>query len=133
MMGGQNEKTRFTEKTDGFCGLLSQKERTAVIILTEDEYPDMFLVKKGMKWINQMGCSALGIGPEKSMKGLHSWPLESVENAVRVLKGIGYEKIGICGMLSTSNMVLSAAARIPDITLTICMTPMDWVYGSASC
>ena len=121
-------KIRFTERTDGFCGLLSQQEGKAVIILTEDEYPDMFLVKKGMKWINQMGCSALGIGPEKSMKGLHSWPLESVENAVRYLKGIGYEKIGICGMSSGSNMALSAAARIPDITLTIGMTPMDWVY-----
>ena len=27
-----------------------------------------------------------------------------------------------------SNVALSAAARIPEITLAIALTPMDWVY-----
>ncbi len=36
-----------------------------------------------------MGVSAMGIGPEKEMRGVHSWPLENVENAVRVLQTQG--------------------------------------------
>ena len=121
---------QFTEIRDGFCGLFSQipDDRKSVVLVAEDETPDSFLVRTAMKWLNRMGVSSMGIGPEKSMQGLHSWPLENVENAVRYLKAVGYERIGICGMSSGSNMALSAAARIPEITLTVAMTPMDWVY-----
>ena len=70
----------------------------------------------------------MGIGPEKYMKGVHNWPLENVENAVHFLQSKGYEKFGVIGSSFGSNMALSAAARIPEITLTIALTPMDWVY-----
>lgn len=121
---------RFNEQGDGFCGLLSQipNDNSKIIIVAEDQVPDSFLVKAFMKWLNKLGVSSMGIGPEKSMKGLYNWPLENVENAVRYLKNAGYKRIGICGISSGSNMALSAAARIPDITLTIALTPMDWVY-----
>lgn len=124
------KKIRFTEKNNGFCGLFSETpgKREAAIILMNDDGPDVFLSKVGLKWLNGMGLAAMAVGPEKSMKGLRSWPLECVENAVRHLEGAGYKRIGICGMSAGSNMALSAAARIPDITLTIAMTPMDWVY-----
>ena len=124
------KKIRFTEKSDGFCGLFSEapEKQEAVLILMNDDGPDDFLSKVGSKWLNHMGLAAMAVGPEKSMKGLHSWPLENVENAVRRLKQAGYERIGICGVSAGSGMALNAAARIPDITLTIAMTPMDWVY-----
>ena len=124
------KKIRFTEKSNGFCGCFSGTVgmQEAAIILTNDDGTDDFLSKVGMKWLNGMGLAAMAVGPEKGMKGLYSWPLENVENAVRHLKGNGYKKIGICGVSAGSNMALSAAARIPDITLTIAMTPMDWVY-----
>ena len=123
-------KTRFTENSSGFCGLLSEipGKKEAAILLMNDDGPDDFLSKIGMKWLNGMGLAAMAVGPEKSRKGLHSWPLENVENAVQYLRSIGYKKTGICGVSAGSNMALSAAARIPDITLTIAMTPMDWVY-----
>ena len=121
---------RFTEKSNGFCGLFSEipGEKEAAVILMNDDDPDDFLSNIGMKWLNQMGLAAMAVGPERSRKGLYNWPLESVENAVRYLKETGYKKIGICGMSAGGSMALSAAARIPDITLTIAMTPMDWVY-----
>ncbi len=121
---------RFTEKRDGFCGLLSQipNEGNKIIIVAEDQVPDSFLVKAFMVWLNKLGVSSMGIGPEKSMNGLYNWPLENVENAVCYLKKLGYKRIGICGISSGSNMALSAAARIPDITLTIALAPIDWVY-----
>ena len=81
-----------------------------------------------MKWLNRSGVSAMGVGPEKYMKGVHNWPLENVENAVKLLRSQGYDKVGVIGSSFGSNMALSAAVRIPDITLTIALTPMDWVY-----
>ena len=124
------KKIRFTEKSNGFCGCFSGTtgKQKAAIILMNDDGPDDFLSRIGIKWLNGMGLAAMAIGPEKGMKGLHSWPLENVENAVRHLKGAGYKRIGICGVSAGSSMALSAAARIPDITLTIATTPMDWVY-----
>ena len=123
-------KIPFTTKKDGFCGLFSPtaENTNAAIIVLEDGPPDSLLVKKALKWINLMGISAMGIGPEKEMKGVHSWPLENIENAVHFLQSQGYEKFGVCGSSFGSNMALSAAARIPEITLTIAFTPMDWVY-----
>ena len=80
--------THFTMKKDGFCGLFSPitVNRNAAVIILEDGPPDSFLVKTALKWINRMGVSAMGIGPEKEMKGVHNWPLENVENAVRLMK-----------------------------------------------
>ena len=78
----------FTVENDGFCGLFSptHRNRNAAIIVLEDGHPDSFIVKTAMKWLNRSGVSAMGIGPEKYMKGVHNWPLENVENAIRFLQ-----------------------------------------------
>lgn len=122
--------TQYTVEKDGFCGLFSpiKENRKAAVIVLEDGHPDSYVVKTAMKWLNKSGVSAMGIGPEKYMKGVHNWPLENVENAIHFLKSKGYEKFGVIGSSFGSNMALSAAARIPEITLTIALTPMDWVY-----
>ncbi len=121
---------RYIVEKDGFCGLFSpiKDNRNAAVIVLEDGHPDSFIVKTAMKWLNRSGVSAMGVGPEKYMKGVHSWPLENVENAVSFLQLQGYDKVGVIGSSFGSNMALSAAARIPKITLTIALTPMDWVY-----
>ena len=120
----------FTVEKDGFCGLFSPiaDNRNAAVIILEDGPPDSCLVKTALKWLNRSGVSAMGIGPEKSMKGVHNWPLENIENAVRFLRSQGYDRVGVIGSSFGSNMALTAAARIPEITLTIALTPMDWVY-----
>ncbi len=121
---------QYTVKKDGFCGLFSpiKENKGAVVIVLEDGHPNSYIVKKAMKWLNKSGVSAMGIGPEKYMKGVHNWPLENVENAVHFLKSQGYDRFGVIGSSFGSNMALSAAARIPEITLTIALTPNDWVY-----
>ncbi len=121
---------QYTVKKDGFCGLFSpiKDNNGAVVIVLEDGHPNSYIVKKAMKWLNKSGVSAMGIGPEKYMKGVHNWPLENIENAVHFLKSQGYDRFGVIGSSFGSNMALSAAARIPEITLTIALTPNDWVY-----
>ena len=121
---------QYTVERDGFCGLFSPIEgnKNAAVIVLEDGHPDSYIVKTAMKWLNRSGVSAMGVGPEKYMKGVHNWPLENVENAVKLLRSQGYDKVGVIGSSFGSNMALSAAVRIPEITLTIALTPMDWVY-----
>ena len=122
--------TQYTVEKDGFCGLFSPigTNRNAAVIILEDGHPDSFVVRTAMKWLNKTGVSAMGVGPEKYMRGVHSWPLENVEHAVGFLRSHGYDRVGVIGSSFGSNMALSAAARIPEITLTIALTPMDWVY-----
>ena len=105
----------FTVEKDGFCGLFSSiaENRNAAVIILEDGYPDSYLVRTALKWLNRSGVSAMGVGPEKSMKGVHNWPLENIETAVRFLRSQGYDRVGVIGSSFGSNMALSAAARIP--------------------
>ena len=121
---------QYTTEKDGFCGLFSPiaDNRKAAVIVLEDGHPNNYIVKTAMKWLNRSGVSAMGIGPEKYMRGVHNWPLENVENAIRFLQSRGYDRFGVIGCSFGSNMALSAAARIPEITLTIALSPMDWVY-----
>ena len=44
------------------------------------------------------------------------------------LKANGNHKIGIAGASTTGTLALTAAAMFPDITLTIAMTPSDFVW-----
>ena len=92
--------TQYTVKKDGFCGLFSpiKENKKAAIIILEDGHPDSYVVKTAMKWLNRSGVSAMGVGPERYMKGVHNWPLENVENAVRFLRSKGYEKFGVIGI-----------------------------------
>jgi len=55
------KKIRFTEKSNGFCGCFSGMlgEREAAIILMNDDGPDDFLSRIGMKWLNGMGLAAM--------------------------------------------------------------------------
>ncbi len=110
----------FTVKKDGFCGLFSPaaENRNAAVIILEDGSPDSFLVKTALKWINRMGVSAMGVGPEKSMKGVHSWPLENIENAVSFLQSQGYDRVGVCGAIYRNNSTtISAGTAAPKIQI----------------
>lgn len=51
-----------------------------------------------------------------------------METAISWLKANGNRKIGIAGASTTGTLALTAAAMFPDITLTIAMTPSDFVW-----
>lgn len=103
---------------------------TAVILLLGGGGSNM-LTKRVAKWFMKKGVSALCIGPEDGL-GYHSFPLECVEEAIRFLKAQGNHRIGILGASITTIPALISAARFPEITLTIAVTPCDFVLQGFS-
>lgn len=88
------------------------------------------LLTKGVaRWFTKQGVNALCLGAEK---GYHSFPLESVETAIRFLQQQGNRRIGILGASITTIPALTAAARFPEISLTIAVTPCDFVLQGFS-
>ena len=68
------------------------------------------------------------MSPGKKDYGHHNYPLERIEKAMAWLKLHGNEKIGIAGASTTGTLALTAASLFGDISLTIAMTPSDFVW-----
>lgn len=119
---------RFNLKEDGFYGRYCPvtQSKSAIIVVTDDDVKDT-ISKAQVKWFNQNGISALAISPEKSEKGCHSYPLERIEKGILFLKEKGYSKIGIIGISASAMVALTSASLFHDITMTIALTPSDFV------
>ena len=89
------------------------------------------LTKGVAKWFVKRGVSALCVGPEDGL-GYHSFPLECVEEAIQFLKARGNRRIGILGASITTIPALVSAACFSEITLTIAVTPCDFVLQGFS-
>lgn len=103
----------------------------AAIILLLGSGGTGMLTKGVAKWFVKRGVNTICIGPEDGL-GYHSFPLERVEEAIRFLKAQGNHRIGILGASITSIPALVSAARFPEITLTIAVTPCDFVLQGFS-
>lgn len=120
---------KFDIKRDGFYGKLYPAgaiDQAAMIVVSDDDVDGMGS-KISCKWIAERKLCALAVSPEKGAKGCHSFPLEQVEHAVSFLKKKGCRKIGIMGASASAMIALTAASCFPDITLTIVLTPSDFV------
>ena len=99
----------------------------AVITMIGDD-PEDRLARSAVKWLCGCGVNVLTMSPAKKDYGHHNYPLERVETAISWLKANGNRKIGIAGASTTGTLALTAAAMFQDITLTIAMTPSDFVW-----
>jgi len=123
------KKIYFTPEKDGFYGAYFENEKKtdkAMILMLGDAVDDRMALS-GVKWIHRQGCHALTMAPAKKDYGHHNYPLERFEKAIDLLKAQGNQKIGIAGASTTGMMALLAASYYPDITLTIAMSPPDFV------
>lgn len=68
------------------------------------------------------------MSPAKKDYGHHNYPLERIENAIRWLKVHGNKKVGIVGASTTGTLAFTAASYFEDITLTIGLTPSDFIW-----
>ena len=110
---------------------LQCSQARAAVILLLGSGGNSVLTKGVAKWFVRQGVSALCLGPEDGL-GYHSFPLENVEAAIRFLKEQGNRKIGVLGASITTIPALTAAARFPEISLTIAVTPCDFMLQGFS-
>ena len=119
----------FDAVTDGFCGsyypLKGKTDKTFIAMFGDDT--DDYLAKGGVKYLHAKGCSVMTMAPDKKDYGHHNYPLERIETAIRFLKEKGHSKIGIIGLSTTGMVALAAASYIPDITLTVALSPSDFI------
>lgn len=116
-------------KEHGFYGVYypCEKDTVCAMILMLGDSSDDLLARTGARWVHDQGIAALCMSPAKKDYGHHSYPLERFGKAIQYLKHLGYKKIGIVGASTTGMMALLAASYYPEITLTIAMTPPDFV------
>ena len=99
----------------------------AVIAMLGDD-PEDYMARSAVKWLLRLGVNILTMSPAKKDYGHHNYPLERIEKAMAWLKLHGNEKIGIAGASTTRTLALTAASIFSDISLTIAMTPSDFVW-----
>ncbi len=124
------DKKMFSPDKDGFYGAWypcpgSQTDRALILMLGDDS--DDRMAVSGAKWIHRSGISALAMSPAKKDYGHHNYPLERFGKAIEFLRSQGIDKIGIVGASTTGMLALIAASYYPDITLTIAVSPSDFV------
>ena len=119
----------FTAEQDGFVGAYyggPADSRKAVILMLGDSSTDR-MARCGAGWLIRNGCHALCMSAGQTDYGHHNYPLERFGKAIAFLKSKGIEQIGIAGASTTGMLALVAASYYPDITLTIAMSPSDFV------
>jgi len=123
------KKTYFTVENDGFYGAYfkcKSDSNKAVILMLGDNIDD-FMALAGAKWLIKRGCNVMTMSPAKNDYSHHSYPLERFEKAIAYLKSKGNNKIGIAGASTTGMLSLVAASYLHDITLTVAISPSDFV------
>ena len=123
------KKQIFIPEIDGFYGAFypnNSPSDKAMIIMLGDSSDDRLAVS-GAKWIHELGCHALTMSPGRKDYGHHNYPIERFGSAIAFLKERGIRKIGIAGASTTGMLALVAASYYADITLTIAMSPSDFV------
>ena len=120
----------FDVETAGFYGAYwacKTPSNCAMIAMIGDD-PEDYMARSCVKWLLKQDINVLTMSPAKKDYGHHNYPLERVEAAINWLKNHGIRKIGIVGASTTGTLALTAATYFSDITLTIGMTPSDFIW-----
>ena len=124
------KKQHFEMESDGFYGAYwrcKTDSNDAVIAMIGDDSED-YLARSAVKWLHKLGLNVMTMSPAKKDYGHHNYPLERIENAIQWLKAHGNQQIGIVGASTTGTLALCAASYFNDITLTIALTPSDFIW-----
>ena len=123
------KKQIFTVEKDGFCGAWYANpvgSRRGMILMLGDSAEDRMAVC-GAKWLHENGCHVMAMSPDKKEYGHHNYPLERFEKAIAFMNAQGCERLGIIGASTTGMLALVAASYYPEITLTIAVSPSDFI------
>ena len=119
----------FSVRADGFYGAYFKNPAECyhgVILMLGDRIDDA-MVKMGVKWLHGQGCNVLTMAPETKDYAFHNFKIEYFEEAIKALKKRGNVKFGIMGASTTGMAALAAASLIPELTLTVAISPSDYI------
>ena len=119
----------FRIGSDGFNGAwypCSSASRKGMILMLGDSSEDR-MAKTAAKWLNRQGIHVMAMSPDRKDYGHHSYPLERFEKAIAFMKAHGCEKLGVAGASTTGMMALLAASYYPELSLTVAISPPDFV------
>ncbi|MCQ2469097.1 MAG: acyl-CoA thioester hydrolase [Ruminococcus sp.] len=120
----------FSVENDGFYGAYwknSTETNAGIIAMVGDDIED-HMAKSFVKWFHRLGLNVMTMSPAKKDYSHHNYPLERIETAMKWLMEQGNLKVGIIGASTTAMVSLAAASRFPDITLTIALSPSDFIW-----
>ena len=121
------KKIKETEKGFYGCYWPVEGSRCAILAMLGDDCED-YMAKSAVKWLQKkFQVSVLTLSPAHKDYSHHNLPVERIGAANTYLKPQGIEKFGIAGASTTGMYALLAASYYPEITLTIAMTPADFV------
>ena len=130
LKGAIMKHIHFDVEPDGFYGAYwkCKKPTNFAIIAMLGDDPEDYMAKSCVKWLKKQNLNVLTMSPAKKNYSHHNYPLERIEKAILWLKQNGNDKIAIAGASTTGTLALTAASYFNDITLTIAMTPSDFIW-----
>ena len=121
-----------TVKKQGFESILYRGNDTKekVVIVISGSNGGMRLTEKEARFYHENGIPALALAlfkTKQTQRNLERVPIEYVKRAVKWLKRLGYQKIGIDGLSKGSELALIAGSMFPDISCVIARVPSYFV------
>ena len=123
------KKQVFRIESDGYYGAwypAPAESKRGFILMLGDSAEDR-MARTGAKWLNQQGIHVMAMSPDKRDYGHHNYPLERFGKAIKFMKAQGCEMIGVVGASTTGMMALLAASYYSELSLTIAISPPDFV------
>lgn len=121
------QKIKETEKGFYGCYWPVEGSKCAIIAMLGDDC-EYHMAKSSVKWLQKkFRINVLTLSPAHKDYGHHNLPVERIGAAISYLQIRGIQKIAIAGASTTGMYALLAASFYPQITLTIAMTPADFV------
>ena len=117
---------------EGFEGVLfpGNGSKDKIVIVMSGSNGGMSMAKNEARFYHSNGIAAMALAlfrTKQTPKQLVSVPVEFVEKAIRYLKEMGYQKIGIDGASKGSEMALIAASMFEELTCVIARVPSYFV------
>ena len=119
----------FRVDSDGFNGAWYPADGGSdrgMILMLGDSSEDR-MASCAAKWLNRQGIHAMAMSPEKKDYGHHSYPLERFAKALAFMRARSCRAFGVVGASTTGMMALLVGVHYPEISLTIAMSPPDFV------